>query len=197
MASKIYRLTVDAAANGMRLDQYVAGQVGALSRGMARKVIDLGGVHVAGRRTSRCSLSVRSGQTVHIYLDGRPLDIFSLGPDHILFQDSYLLVVNKPAGIDFQPTHARFKGTLYDAVCRHLENAGGGNKTPDIGMVQRLDRETSGVTVFSIHQRAHSAMTRMFADRRLDKCYRSLVAGLPEVKEGNSALCWLGSTVPT
>lgn len=51
-------------------------------------------------------------------------------------------------------------------------------------MVQRLDRDTSGVTVFSIHQRAHRAMTRMFADRQVDKRYRTLVAGRPLDKEG-------------
>lgn len=184
MASKIYRLTVEAAAGGTRLDQYVASQISDLSRGVVRKIIDLGGVHVAGRRTSRCSLTVRPGQSVDVYLDDRPLDIFTLGPDQVLFQDSFLLVVNKPAGIDCQPTHARFKGTLYDAVRRHLESAGGCRKTPEIGMVQRLDRETSGVTVFSVHQRSHSVMTRMFAERRVAKGYQTLVAGLPEVTEG-------------
>lgn len=51
-------------------------------------------------------------------------------------------------------------------------------------MVQRLDRDTSGVTVFSIHQRAHAAMTRMFAERRVDKRYRALVAGQLVGKEG-------------
>jgi len=183
MASKIYRLTVDADAGGMRLDQYVASQVGELSRGVARKVIDLGGVHVAGRRTSRCSLTVRTGQAVDIYLDGRPLDIFSLEEGQVLFQDSCLLVVDKPSGVDCQPTHARFKGTLYDAVRRHLGGAQGGRKEPTIGMVQRLDRDTSGVTVFSIHQRAHAAMTRLFAERRVDKRYRALVAGVLVAKE--------------
>lgn len=125
MSSKIYRLTVDANAGGMRLDQYVASQIDDLSRGDARKIIDLGGAHVAGRRTSRCSLTVRPGQTVDIYLDGRPLDIFSLGEGHILFQDSCLLVADKPSGVDCQPTHARFKGTLYEAVRRHLLGAQG------------------------------------------------------------------------
>lgn len=87
MASKIYRFTVDANAGGMRLDQYVASQIDDLSRGVARKIIDLGGAHVAGRRTSRCSLTVRAGQAVDIYLDGRPLDIFSLTERQVLFQD--------------------------------------------------------------------------------------------------------------
>ncbi len=184
MSSKIYRLTVDAQDAGLRIDQYVPSQVADLSRGVARKVIDLGGVHVAGRRIGRCSLAVRAGQSVEVYLDGRSLDIFSLCAEHILFQDAYLLVIDKPPGIDFQPTHARFKGTLYDAVLRYVEGVKGGKGDVSLGMVQRLDRETSGVTVFSIHQRAHKAMTHMFADRRVDKLYRTLVAGRPLDKEG-------------
>lgn len=184
MSSTIYRLTVDSQAAGLRIDQYIAGQVPDLSRGIVRKVIDLGGVHVAGRRIGRCSQAVRAGQSVEVYLDGRSLDIFSLCAKHILFQDDCLLVVDKPPGIDFQPTHARFKGTIYDATLRFIESTAGGKGKVSLGMVQRLDRDTSGVTVFSIHQRAHSAMTRMFADRRVDKRYRTLVAGRPIDKEG-------------
>jgi 23S rRNA pseudouridine1911/1915/1917 synthase len=184
MSSKIYRLIVDAQATGLRIDQYVASQVTDLSRGIARKIIDLGGVHVAGRRIGRCSQTVQAGQSVEVYLDGRSLDIFSLCAEDILFQDDYLLVINKSPGVDFQPTHARFKGTLYDAARRHMESATGRKGNVNLGMVQRLDRDTSGVTVFSIHQRAHGAMTRMFADRRVDKRYRTLVAGRLLGKEG-------------
>ncbi|APG27110.1 pseudouridine synthase [Syntrophotalea acetylenivorans] len=184
MASKIYRLTVDSQASGQRIDQYVAGQIEDLSRGVVRKVIDLGGVHLAGRRIGRCSQAVRAGQSIEVYLDGRPLDKFSLLSEHVLFQDDYLLIIDKPPGIDFQPTHARFKGTLYDATLRFIESTAAGKGKVSLGMVQRLDRDTSGVTVFSIHQRAHRAMTRMFADRRVDKRYRTLVFGHLNEKEG-------------
>lgn len=184
MSSRLYRLTVDSQGEGMRLDQYIAGQVDDLSRGIVRKIIDLGGVHVAGRRTSRCSQAVRSGQAVEVYLDGGPLDIYSLDEGQVLFHDPYLLVIDKPPGVDFQPTHARFKGTLYEAVRRYLEGLPGGRRRTSIGMVQRLDRDTSGVAVFSIHQRAHADMTRMFAERRVEKCYQTLVAGSLSAKEG-------------
>lgn len=184
MSSRVYRLVVASAAEGMRLDQFVASEVEQLSRGEARKVIDLGGVHVAGRRVGRCSHVVRAGQAIEIYLDGRPLDIFSLGREHILFQDPYLLVIDKPPGIDFQPTHARFKGTLFDAVTRYLASDRSGKSANGLGMVQRLDRDTSGVAVFSIHRRAHGAMTKLFAERQVDKRYQALVAGRPAAEEG-------------
>jgi 23S rRNA pseudouridine1911/1915/1917 synthase len=65
-----------------------------------------------------------------------------------------------------------------------MEGVKGGKGNASLGMVQRLDRDTSGVTVFSIHQRAHRAMTHMFAERRVDKRYRTLVAGRLFDKEG-------------
>lgn len=178
MAGKIYRLLVDAETSGIRIDQFVAARVPELSRGQVRKIIDLGGVHLAGRRVGRCSLEVRCGQKVEVYLDGRSLEVFSLSPDQILFQDAYLLVIDKPAGVEFQPTHARYKGTLYDAVRRYLAESESSGVT--LGMVQRLDRDTSGATVFSIHPRAHGAMTKLFSERRVEKRYRALVCGSPE-----------------
>lgn len=166
----------------MRIDQFIVARVPEFTRGQVRKIIELGGAHVSGRRIGRCSLEVRTGQSVEVYLDGRCLDIFSLSPEQILFKDAFLLVVNKPAGVDFQPTHARFKGTLYDAVRRYLGESGKAAAT--VGMVQRLDRDTTGATVFSIHQRAHGAMTRMFAERLVEKRYCALVCGCPEKDTG-------------
>jgi 23S rRNA pseudouridine1911/1915/1917 synthase len=185
MAEKIYRLTAPAAAEGMRLDQFLAGEVGEMSRGVARKIIDLGGTHVDGRRVGRCSFTVKSGQRIEVYLDGRSLAIGEIRARDILFQDPYLLVINKPAGMDFQPTPARHKGTVYEAVLRYLGSSGpGGLASVDIGMVQRLDRDTSGVAIFSIHPRAHRGLTALFSDRRVRKHYLGLVDGQLPVKEG-------------
>lgn len=161
----------------MRLDQFVAGEVSDFSRSRIRKIIDLGGVHVDGRRVGRCSYAVRSGQRVEVYLDGRALEIAEFSERDLLFQDSYLLAVNKPAGMEFQPTHARYKGTVYDAVLRYLGEKDAACASKGLGMVQRLDRDTSGVAIFSIHPRAHRGLTAIFAERRITKGYVALVAG--------------------
>lgn len=183
MSQKIYRQVVSSSHEGMRLDQYLAGEIEELSRIQARKVIDLGGVHVNGRRVGRCSAIVKGGQKIEVHLDGRPLDIFEFDSTHILYQDSYLLAVYKPAGMEFQPTHARFKGTVYDTVLRYLETSGSG-KGGSIGMVQRLDRDTSGVTIFSIHPKAHRGLTNLFTERKVEKHYLALVSGQLLAKEG-------------
>lgn len=162
---------------GLRLDLFVAARVPELSRTLVRKVVELGGVHLSGRRVRRCSLPVRAGDAVEIYLDGLPLDPFVLDDTHVVYRDKFLLAVNKPAAVETQPTPARYRGTLYAAILEYLHDPFRPQQRPTLGMVQRLDRETSGVMIFSIHPRAHKGLSAAFAGRDVRKRYLALVAG--------------------
>lgn len=174
----VFRYQVGPEAVGLRLDQALARCHPGISRSLARRFIDLGGVHLDGRRMRRCGLEVSLNQQLELFVDGLGLEPFSLAAEQILFHDQDLLVIDKPAGIDTQPTPARYRGTLYDAVQRYLgSQAGRGARKPGIGMVQRLDRNTSGVIVFSIHRRAHKPLTQMFSGRAVDKRYLAVVHG--------------------
>ncbi|MDT8440558.1 MAG: RluA family pseudouridine synthase [Desulfuromonadales bacterium] len=173
----VFRFTVPAERQGERLDQFLAGHHAGLSRGLARCLIDLGGVHLDGRRISRCSLLVAAGQQIELYIDGLPLTPFELREEHILWRDRHLLAIAKPAGVATQPTPARYRGTIYDALRRLLLAGQSGGRQPSIGMVQRLDRDTSGVMVFSIHPAAHKGLSRLFHERLVDKTYLALVGG--------------------
>jgi 23S rRNA pseudouridine1911/1915/1917 synthase len=184
MKWEIHSLQVDAKNSGMRLDMYLAEAVAGLSRTKAKKIIDLGGVHINGRRVRSCSLSLSAGDSVDVYIDHLPLDPYRITEDAIVFQDNALIVLNKPPQVDTQPTHARYKGTIYEALQWHLRDPFRLHKKADIGMVQRLDRGTSGLIVFSIHPRAHKAMTRIFLEHVAQKGYLALVHGAPEEPQG-------------
>ena len=171
----VYRIKTAPEVAGKRLDQILSTELAWLSRGDARRLIDLGGVHVDGRRVRRCSQEVSAGQDIEVHVDGLPLEPFALEEQHLLHRDPYLLVINKPAGVATQPTPARFQGTLYAAVQKYL----GLKNEAGLGMVQRLDRDTSGVMVFSIHPKAHKQLTTAFHERQVDKRYLALVAGSP------------------
>lgn len=173
------RLQVSTADAGTRLDQFLAAHGATASRGEARRIVELGGVHVAGRRVAQCSRALADGELVELFTDGAPLEPFALSDDKVLCRDPYLLAIDKPAGIETQPTPARYKGTLYAAALVWLKNPQRPCDKPELGMVQRLDRETSGVLVFSTHKRAHRPLTLAFAERRVRKIYCALVAGLP------------------
>ncbi|MDK2848488.1 MAG: rRNA synthase [Desulfuromonadales bacterium] len=184
MAGNVFRLTVAEDCRGMRLDQYLAKAVPDFSRSFARKIIDLGGVHLDGRRVRRSSLAVPAGASVEVYLEAQDPVIFSLSDAHILFRDPYVLAVNKPAGIDCQPTPARYKGTLYEALLRLLASPYRKGQKPSLGMVQRLDRDTSGVMIFSTHPRAHKGLSQLFTARHVQKVYLALVSGTMEEPQG-------------
>lgn len=173
-----WRLVVTTDEQGLRLDQFLARHC-PLSRGVARRVIDLGGVSVAGQRVRSCSRAVRSGETIAVHCDGNSLTPFRLAATHILYQDRDLLVVNKPAGIETQPTPARYQGTLYEALQRYLLDPHRPHVQPSLGMVQRLDRDTSGVILFSTSTRAHKRVTEQMASRQTVKRYLALVEGAP------------------
>lgn len=173
--NKVIRLTVS--SHAQRIDQAISDQCHELSRTLTRKIIDVGGVHLNGRRVRKCSLSVDDGDKIEIFIDGFDLTHYRLSDEDIIYQDDYIVVINKPTQIDSQPTPARYKGTLYEALLLWLQDPFRLHLKPALGMVQRLDRDTSGVMIFSIHQRAHKALTALFTQRQAKKKYLALVCG--------------------
>ena len=179
LAKRIHwNITVPAADAGLRLDQALPRQCAGLSRTQARKIIGIGGVHISGRRVCSCSRSVRGGEEIAVYCDGLPLDPYIVTPGVILYRDADIIALNKPAGIETQPTPARYQGTLYAALCAFLADPFRPQLSPSIGMVQRLDRDTSGVILFSISPRAHKPLTAAITAHTLHKTYLALVAGV-------------------
>ena len=180
----IHRLQVKNENIAQRLDQYLADSSIELSRTKAKKIIDLGGVHINGRRIRSCSTAVCDGDLVEVYIDHLPLDPYRITKRDIQFHDQFIIVLNKPALVDTQPTHARFKGTLFEALQWYLKDPFRPHQKAEIGMIQRLDRGTSGLIVFSIHRRAHKEMTRIFLEHEVKKGYLALVHGVPELEQG-------------
>ncbi len=173
----VYRLTVDQKCAGIRLDQFVPQAVATLSRSLVRKVIEIGGVHVNGQRIRTASRQLTAADKVELYVDHLPLIPWRISASDVVFQDQYLIVINKPAMVETQPTHARFKGTLYEALQVYLQDPFRPHQKPEIGMIQRLDRSTSGLIMFSTHRLAHKKMTDMLATGAVDKIYLALVSG--------------------
>lgn len=180
----ITRLTTEISDTGTRLDQFIAGQVDDTSRATIRKIIELGGVYIDGRRARKCGTVLQSGQSIEMHRDMRPLTPFRIDTSHVVFQDKHIIVLNKPPGIECQPTPARYKGTLYEALQIWLKRDQRFGRKLHIGMPQRLDRDTSGLLVFSIHPVSHKGLSAQFQQRTIGKHYLALVSGCPEPREG-------------
>lgn len=172
-----WNIVIPAEDTGLRLDQSLPRQCPGLSRTQARKIIDIGGVHISGRRVRSCSRTVKYGEKISVYFDGLPLDPYNISEEDILYRDDDIMVLNKPAGVETQPTPARYQGTLYSALSLFLTDPFRPQLSPSIGMVQRLDRETSGVILFSISPKAHKPLTNAITSRLFHKKYLALVSG--------------------
>lgn len=180
--NSVIRLQIPCA--GERLDQAISDNCSSMSRTLTKKIIDIGGVHLNGRRVRQCGLKVAVGDKVEIFIDGFSLKYFRITEDAVLYQDKYIIAINKPSLIESQPTPARYKGTIYEALLLWLQDPFRPQLKPSLGMVQRLDRDTSGVMVFSVHPHSHKSLTDIFTTRQVRKSYLALISGCPDKKMG-------------
>jgi 23S rRNA pseudouridine1911/1915/1917 synthase len=175
-----------------RLDQWLAGELGPdLSRSRIQALIEAGAVEVNGAAVTETKRKLKSGDMVLIRLpepgpaDPEPEDIAL----DILYEDSDVIVVNKPAGLVVHPGNGNWTGTLVNALlfhCAETLSGIGGVKRP--GIVHRLDKDTTGVMVVAKNDHAHRALAEAFADHgrtgALERAYLALVWGAPERMTG-------------
>src|SRR5512141_1448826 len=174
------RLTLDvgAADAGERLDRFIAAR-GGLSRGLARRALDAGGVFLDGRRCKVAGRLLHDGQRVVVNLEegGRAApDGVALERGRLLYADAELAAVDKPAGVPAQPTLTTDSGTLPELV--------GALLGAPVTLVHRLDRETSGVTVFARTKAAAAALAEAFRTGAPEKTYLALTARVPSPRHG-------------
>ncbi|HUE69404.1 MAG TPA: RluA family pseudouridine synthase [Pirellulaceae bacterium] len=174
-------LVVTPDEQGERLDAFLARHFARHSRVQMRKVISAGGVTVDG---SGCKVSYRlkAGQRVAIVLPSMPAA--GSNPENIpldiLYEDEFLLAVNKPPGMVVHPARGHWSGTLTSALAfhfQHLSQAGGAHRP---GIVHRLDRDTSGVLVVAKTDTVHYALAEQFSERTTEKEYFAITAGVPD-----------------
>ncbi len=163
---------------GERLDRFIAAR-GAVSRGLARRAIEQGGVFLDGRRCKVASKQVRAGYEITVNLEeaGRaPAPAAPLDRARLLFADEHLVAVDKPAGVAAQATLTSDRGTLPLLVSALLGH--------EVTLVHRLDRETSGVTVLARTPQATAALAEAFRAGAPEKTYLALCARPPSPAEG-------------
>ena len=163
---------------GERLDRFIAAR-GGISRGLARRAIDQGGVFLDGRRCKVAGKIVRDGYQITVNLEegGRaPEAGLTLDRSRCLYADEHLVAVDKPAGVPAQPTLTTDRGTLPELA--------GALVGGEVTLVHRLDRETSGVTVLARSKAAAAALSEAFRTGTPEKTYLALCARAPAPAEG-------------
>lgn len=169
---------------GQRLDAVLASALPDYSRRQIQKTIKGGFCHVNGAACLSPSRKVRPGEKAElaIYPDMAALEPSAEGLD-ILWQDDELAVLNKPAGLTVHPCPSCREETLAHRLlgCFPQLSSQGGERP---GIVHRLDKDTSGVMVIGLTERARQALARSFARREVKKKYLALAGGEPPETAG-------------
>ncbi|MHB8168271.1 MAG: RluA family pseudouridine synthase [Thermoleophilia bacterium] len=176
-------LIVGDAEDGARLDVLLAGLPAVGSRAAAQKLI-AGGLALVDGEPRAKNFRVRRGQRLAVSVPPPPVS--DLVPEPMTFdipyEDPYLLVVDKPAGIVTHPAKGHDSGTLVHGLLAH-QIAGGANPHRP-GIVHRLDKDTSGLLIVAKDEETHRLLVRMMAAHEVNRTYLALVHGLFETREG-------------
>lgn len=187
-------LVVTAEQAGTRLDKALTLLSSEISRARLQQVIKEGGVRLNGAIFTDGSRKVVEGDELALVMpEARPAD--PVGQDiplTVVFEDEYLIVIDKPAGLVVHPAGGHEDGTLVNALIAHcgMSLSGiGGVRRP--GIVHRLDKDTSGLLVVAKTDKAHQGLAKQFADHGrtgpLERAYLAIAWGVPRRHNGTIA----------
>ena len=170
---------ISARESGERLDALLAHTLPQLTRSGAQKLLDAGLVTLSGAALKK-NYRTREGEEYCVILPEAaevPLIAQDI-PLDIVFEDTDVIVVNKPRGMVVHPAPGHPDGTLVNALLYHCGDtlSGiGGERRP--GIVHRIDKDTSGLIIAAKNDAAHQALAAQLADRSLSRVYEAVVRG--------------------
>jgi len=184
-----YTVRVPQDKGRVRLDKALADALPALSRTRLKALIEAGMVTGEGRAAvTDPAVKVTAGETFRVAVPAaRPASPRPQAmPLAVVYEDSDLIVIDKPAGLVVHPAAGNPEGTLVNALLAHCGNSLsgiGGVMRP--GIVHRLDKDTSGLMVAAKNDAAHRHLAAQLAERKLERTYKALVWGVPTPRAGS------------
>lgn len=177
---------VDASANNIRIDRYLADQWPEHSRSYIQKLLKEEQVLVNGR-VIKANYKTQSGDYIEFHIpDPEVLDILPENiPLDILYEDDYVLVVNKPKDMVVHPSAGHTSGTLVNAVMAHCgEHLSGINGVLRPGIVHRIDKDTTGALLICKDDVVHRDLAEQLKEHSIKRRYRAVVQGNLKEDEG-------------
>ena len=180
-----WRCEVDKGQGKERVDKYLAEHMTNTSRNRIQTTADAGNVWVNGKPVAS-NYRVKPGDVIQVLLDHEPHD-YTITPENIpldiVYEDDDLLVVNKPAGLVVHPGHGNYEHTLLNALAYYFGEKLDMND-PSIGLVHRIDKDTSGLLLIAKTPEAKANLARQFFDHTTERTYNALVWGTFKEQSG-------------
>ena len=182
-----FRMIADKGQQLLRIDKFLFVHLPGTSRNRIQLAAKAGFVHV-NERPVKSNYRVKPGDVVTLLLN-RPRYDNSIEPENIpldiVYEDNDVIVVNKPAGMVVHPGHGNYTGTLVNAIAWHLkDNPGYDPNDPAVGLVHRIDKDTSGLLVVAKTPEAKTSLGVQFFNKTTRRRYEALVWGDPGNDEG-------------
>ena len=151
---------------GVRIDRYLSDCYPQWSRSYLQKLLKDENILVGGSKT-KANYKLREGDEITILIP--PLEDVEILPEDIpldiLYEDQWLLIVNKPKGMVVHPAPGNYTGTLVNALMYHLDGLSGINGVIRPGIVHRLDKDTSGLLVVAKNDDAHKSLAEQIKEK--------------------------------
>jgi 23S rRNA pseudouridine1911/1915/1917 synthase len=174
---------------GQRFDRIVSLYRSECSRSFAAALIQDGHITIQNN-IKKPGYRVKTGQTIHgrIPVYAPPSLQAEDIPLNILFEDSHLIVIDKPAGLVVHPAPGNDSGTLVNGLLYHCPELGGVNAERRPGIVHRLDKDTTGTMVVAKNRVTLENLSQQFKEREVKKTYLALVHGVLGSNSGSISL---------
>lgn len=176
-----YNFKVEQETVGNRLDVFLLERLEGITRSQIKNFIKQGAVKIDGKVITKAGQVLKLGKTIeavieeiktnHIEPENIPLDI--------VYEDEYLAVINKPAGMVVHPAIGNYTGTLVNALVYHFKQLSDIND-PEIrpGIVHRLDKDTTGLLVIAKTNEAHLSLAEQISKKTATRIYRAICSGV-------------------
>ncbi|MCP9612600.1 RluA family pseudouridine synthase [Coprobacter tertius] len=182
-----YRFVADKGQTLLRIDKFLTARIEHVSRNRIQMAAEAGCILVNGKPV-KSNYRVKPADTVSIVMDRPKYELEIIPEDiplNIVYEDNELLVVNKPAGLVVHPGHGNYSGTLVNALAYHFRNHPDFDVSdPRLGLVHRIDKDTSGLLVIAKTPEAKTHLGTQFFNKTTQRKYLAVVWGVPPEDEG-------------
>lgn len=168
-----------------RLDLYLRLQFEDKSRSFLQGLIEKESIKVNGK-LKKCNYKLKKNDKVEIEFK-EPIALEVVGEDiplDVLYEDSDVIVVNKPKGMVVHPAIGNTNGTLVNALLNHCKDLSGINGVIRPGIVHRIDKDTSGILIVAKNDFAHNKLAEQFKDHSIVRLYTALTEGIIKSEKG-------------
>lgn len=177
--------TIEEENVGKRLDLFISENDVDMSRSFVQGIIEKQQVKVNGQ-IRKSNYKLKLGDRVQVEL-AEPVELQVEAEDiplDIIYEDSDVIVINKPQDMVVHPAPGNYTGTLVNGLLHHCKDLSGINGVIRPGIVHRIDKDTSGVLVVAKNDKSHNSLAMQLKDHSMKRTYYAIVEGIVKEEEG-------------